>query len=146
MDNEAEDHEDLRDGQSIRIDRGNGKGQKRCLGRRTPTRRRRSRRYAAGLSLASDHHHLIIIISQSFLQGCQQRRCGQEPAPGRTVHWNVTYNAFKCKDNKWIQMLGLESARHLPGFLAALGLEDSGDHDRLQTTTVALAGPCVEST
>ena len=38
------------------------------------------------------------------------------------------------------------SARHLPGFLAALGLEDSGDHDRLRTTTVALAGPCVEST
>ena len=84
--------------------------------------------------------HLIIIISQSFFRGCQQRRCGQEPAPGRTVHWNVTYNAFKCKDNKWIQMLGLESARHLPGFLAALGLEDSGDHDRLQTTTVVLAG------
>ena len=48
--------------------------------------------------------HLIIIISQSFFQGYQQRRCGQEPAPGRTTHWNVTYNAFKCKDNKWIQV------------------------------------------
>ena len=37
-------------------------------------------------------------------RGYQQRRCGQEPAPGRTTHWNVTYNAFKCKDNKWIQV------------------------------------------
>ena len=48
--------------------------------------------------------HLIIIISQSCFRGYQQRRCGQEPAPGRTTHWNVTYNAFKCKDNKWIQV------------------------------------------
>ena len=39
---------------------------------------------------------------------------------------NATYNCYKCKDGAWIQMLGLESRRHLPAFLEALGLGGSG--------------------
>ena len=44
----------------------------------------------------------------------------------RLNHWNATYNCYKCSDGAWIQMLGLESARHLPKFLEALGLADAG--------------------
>ena len=44
----------------------------------------------------------------------------------RLNHWNATYNCYKCSDGAWIQMLGLESGRHLPKFLDALGLADAG--------------------
>jgi crotonobetainyl-CoA:carnitine CoA-transferase CaiB-like acyl-CoA transferase len=35
-----------------------------------------------------------------------------------------TLNAYRCQDGQWVQMLGLEQNRHLPGLVRALGLKE----------------------
>lgn len=36
----------------------------------------------------------------------------------------ITNAPFRCKDDRWIQLMGLEQARHLPATLKALGLKN----------------------
>jgi len=36
---------------------------------------------------------------------------------------NPTYNVYKCGDGEWLQILGLETERHLPNLLDALGVK-----------------------
>jgi crotonobetainyl-CoA:carnitine CoA-transferase CaiB-like acyl-CoA transferase len=43
-------------------------------------------------------------------------------ARGRGEFPNPTYNCYRCADGEWIQMLGLETRRHLPILLSALGM------------------------
>lgn len=44
---------------------------------------------------------------------------------GRQMTWNPVFNTYQTKDGRWIQLLGLEVHRHLPGVLRATGLEES---------------------
>ena len=38
---------------------------------------------------------------------------------------NPTLNSYRTADNRWIQLLGLETARHYDGVVAALGLTET---------------------
>jgi len=50
-------------------------------------------------------------------------------APPQSDFGNPTYNVYPCKDGRWMQLLGLDAARHLEGILAAA---DPGDTIRSQ--------------
>eukprot|EP01044_Picomonas_judraskeda_P038214 COSAG03_NODE_17729_length_369_cov_1.133333_1_plen_100_part_10 len=52
---------------------------------------------------------------------------------GREEFPNPTYNAYRCGDNGWVQLLGLETRRHLPVLLEALGMADAEQKDWLST-------------
>jgi crotonobetainyl-CoA:carnitine CoA-transferase CaiB-like acyl-CoA transferase len=57
----------------------------------------------------------------------------------------ITNAPFRCSDDRWIQLMGLEQARHLPATLKALGLNDrdirltdeNGKQDWRRATIVA---------
>lgn len=40
----------------------------------------------------------------------------------RSNDTNPSFNVYRCKDHRWIQLLGLETPRHLPKLLRCLGL------------------------
>lgn len=44
--------------------------------------------------------------------------------PPRSNDANPSFNVYRCKDNRWLQILGLETPRHLPKLLLCLGLAD----------------------
>ena len=41
---------------------------------------------------------------------------------GREQSANPTYNCYRCKGDGWVQLLGLETRRHLPVLVEALGM------------------------
>ena len=52
---------------------------------------------------------------------------------GRDEFPNPTYNAYRCADGGWVQLLGLETRRHLPVLLKALGMTAAEQEDWLST-------------
>ena len=52
---------------------------------------------------------------------------------GRDEFPNPTYNACRCADGGWVQLLGLETRRHLPILLKALGMTKAEQEDWLST-------------
>jgi len=43
----------------------------------------------------------------------------------RTHHYRPSFNVYKCQDDRWLQLLGLEADRFIPPLLKALGLQPS---------------------
>merc|ERR1711865_231221 len=44
-------------------------------------------------------------------------------ATPRILNANPTYQVLCCRDGKWIQLLGLETSRHLGKLLVSLGID-----------------------
>ena len=43
----------------------------------------------------------------------------------RIVNPNPTFQVVRCRDGQWIQLLGLQTVRHLGKLLSALGIESA---------------------
>jgi len=46
------------------------------------------------------------------------------PRLSRTQMGNPLFNAYRAKDNKWFQLVNLQSDRHWPGFCSAIGCKE----------------------
>ena len=55
--------------------------------------------------------------------GDQGHRGARGQRRGRADYSNPTFNVYKTKDGRWIQLLGLDTARHLRSTLKALSLD-----------------------
>ena len=51
----------------------------------------------------------------------------------RKSAWNVLANLYKCKDERWIQLMHLQPDRHWKPFMTALGLSDIVAHPKYAT-------------
>jgi crotonobetainyl-CoA:carnitine CoA-transferase CaiB-like acyl-CoA transferase len=56
--------------------------------------------------------------------GIQLRYERLQSTRGRTFAPNPLINSYKCGDDKWLFLIGLESSRHWPKLVAALGHDD----------------------